>query len=458
MPNQWPTVHYKEEGMREGMQIEDANIAVDDKVELLDMLSETGLTSIVVGSFVSPRWTPQMERIDEIVTKFTPKLGVTYSALALNSRGVERARAYSPPLTIERDAYPRLSCHLCDVFARRNTNRSQMQEMERWPAIIAQAQEMGITEAGIGCNASWGSNFLGEFEVDTLMTLFEYQHGLWEEAGIGVRSCSMGDPMSHCTPAKVEESISRVKERWPEIDHFRLHLHNGRNMAIASAYAAMRVLGPEDTLELDGTIGGFGGCPYCGNGRATGMAPTEDLLHMMEDMGIPTGVDIDKLIECVWAAERIIGRGALRDTSPRPARALAPAPAISTTSTCPSWKPWNRRPTSRRASRCTRAASTPTASPSPVLIATASTRVNPHSAPAPTSSLGTKTGSPKQAANRFRGLTDLGRVETRPFFIRLTWNHCSKRWRGQPRRWPGSPWPLCRHPANRPGRRPGTAS
>ena len=153
------------------------------------------------------------------------------------------------------------------------------------------------------------------------MTLLEYQHGLWEEAGIDVVSCSMGDPMSHCTPAKVEESVSRVKERWPEINHFRLHLHNGRNMAIASAYAAMRVLGPEDTLELDGTIGGFGGCPYCGNGRATGMAPTEDLLHMMDDMGIPTGVDIDKLIDCVWAAERIIGRelyGHVSKAGPRP--------------------------------------------------------------------------------------------------------------------------------------------
>ena len=112
MPQEWPTVTYKEEGMREGMQIEDANITVDDKIELLDMLSETGLTSIVVGSFVSPKWTPQMERIDEIVQRFTPKAGVTYSALALNSRGVERARAYSPPLTIERDKYPRLSCHL----------------------------------------------------------------------------------------------------------------------------------------------------------------------------------------------------------------------------------------------------------------------------------------------------------------------------------------------------------
>ena len=304
----WPKVKYKEEGMREGMQIEDQNISVDDKVELLDMLSETGLQQIVVGSFVSPKWTPQMERIDEIVTRFKPKPGVTYTALALNSRGVERARAYSPPLTIERDAYPRLNVHMCDVFVRRNTNRSQMQEMERWPQVIAQAQELNIKEAGIGTNASWGSNFMGEFPVDNLMTMLERQHSMWDEVGIDVRSASMGDPMSHCTPAKVEESVYRVKEMWPEINHIRLHLHNGRNMAIASAYAAMKILGPDDTLEIDGTIGGFGGCPYCGNGRATGMAPTEDLLHMMDDMGIPTGVDIDKLIDCVWTAERIMGR------------------------------------------------------------------------------------------------------------------------------------------------------
>ncbi len=320
MPD-YPRVKYKEEGMREGMQIEDAQISVDDKVELLDMLSETGLQQIVVGSFVSPKWTPQMERIDEIVTRFTPKPGVTYTALALNSRGVERARAYSPPLTIERDVYPRLNVHMCDVFVRRNTNRSQMQEMERWPQVIAQAQELNIKEAGIGTNASWGSNFMGEFPVDNLMTMLERQHSMWDEVGIDVRSASMGDPMSHCTPAKVEESVYRVKEKWPEINHIRLHLHNGRNMAIASAYAAMRVLGSDDTLEIDGTIGGFGGCPYCGNGRATGMAPTEDILHMMEDMGIPTGVDIDKLIDCVWTAERIMGRelyGHVSKAGPRP--------------------------------------------------------------------------------------------------------------------------------------------
>ena len=320
MPD-WPQLKYKEEGMREGMQIEDAEISVDDKVALLDSLSDTGLKNIVVGSFVSPKWTPQMARIDEIVTRFTPNPSVTYTALALNSRGVERARQYSPPLTVERDPYPRLNCHMCDVFVRRNANRSQMQEMERWPQIIAQAQELNVQAAGIGTNASWGSNFLGEFPVDNLMNMLEKQHAMWDSVGITVRSVSMGDPMSHCTPAKVEESVYRVKELWPEVDHIRLHLHNGRNMAIASAYAAMRTLTSEDTLELDGSIGGFGGCPYCGNGRATGMAPTEDILHMMEDMGVETGVDIDKVIDSVWMAESIIGRdlyGHVSKAGPRP--------------------------------------------------------------------------------------------------------------------------------------------
>ena len=206
----------------------------------------------------------------------------------------------------------------------RNTNRSQMQEMERWPQIIAQAQELNIKEAGIGCNASWGSNFLGEFPVDNLMTLFEKEHGMWDEVGINVVSCSMGDPMSHCTPAKVEESITRVKERWPEINHFRLHLHNGRNMAIASAYAAMRSLGPDDTLELDGTIGGYGGCPYCGNGPRhrngahRGPAPHDGKIWVLR----PEWISTRSLIAFGWR-RRIMGRelfGHVSKAGPRPKR------------------------------------------------------------------------------------------------------------------------------------------
>ena len=218
MAAKYPTVIYTEEGMREGMQIEDANLAVDDKVDLLDALSETGLKRIVVGSFVSPRYTPQMARIDEIVQKFTPKEGVTYTALALNQRGIERAREYSPPLTIERGSgRPTLSCHMCDVFARRNTNRTQMQEMEAWAPTIAKAQELNAPEAGIGTNATFGSNFVGDFTVDMVMKFLEKQHDLWDGAGIKVTAASVGDPMGWCHPMKVEEIFYRIKERWPEI-------------------------------------------------------------------------------------------------------------------------------------------------------------------------------------------------------------------------------------------------
>ncbi len=323
MPGRYPKVIYTEEGMREGMQIEDANISIDDKVRLLDALGETGLKYIVVGSFVSPRYTPQMARIDELMKKFKPKEGVTYRALALNPQGVERARAYVPPLTMDRGSgKPSLSCHMCDVFVRRNTNRSQMQEMEAWPQIIAKAVENGATEAGIGANASYGSNFEGEFTVGMYMKMLEKQHELWDDVGIKVTQASVcGDPMGWCHPAKVEEVISRIKDKWPEVNEWRVHLHNARGMAVPSMYAAIRSLGPDDTLYADGTIGGFGGCPYCGNGRAIGMAPTEDVMHMMEDMGIETGVDLDKLIDCVWMLEDILGRqlwGHVSRAGPRP--------------------------------------------------------------------------------------------------------------------------------------------
>jgi hydroxymethylglutaryl-CoA lyase len=321
MPGRYPQIVYTEEGMREGMQIEDANIPVNQKVELLDALSETGLKQIVIGSFVSPRYTPQMARIDEIVTKFHPKPGVMYTALALNEKGVERAKQYSPPLTIMRSKRPQLRVHQCDVFARRNTNRSQMQEMAAWQKVIDTAVATDVKEAGIGTNATFGSNFVGDFSVDMTMKFLEKQHALWDAVGIKVTSVSIGDPMGWCHPVKVEEIFGRVKRKWPEINTFSAHLHNSRGMATVSAYTAIKALDGDDTLHLQGTIGGIGGCPYCGNGRATSMAPTEDFMHMLEGMGIETGVDLDKLIECVWMMEKMIGRyawGHVSRTGPRP--------------------------------------------------------------------------------------------------------------------------------------------
>jgi hydroxymethylglutaryl-CoA lyase len=316
----WPAVDYVEQAMREGMQIEDANIPVSDKVALIHALSETGLRTIVVGSFVSPRYTPQMAEIDEIVAQLQPRAGVTYTALVAPGRYAERARRYSPPLTLEQGG-PGLLCHLCDVFTRRNWNRSRDQEIAAWPEEVARARRAGATEAGIGVNACWGSNFTGEFSQEERMELLEAQHRLWDEADVAVTRVFLGDPMSWCRPHVVEDQLREIKRRWPEIHDFTLHLHDARGMALPSAYAALRALDAGDTLHLDGTIGGIGGCPYCGNGRATGLMASEDVLHMLEGMGIDLGVDLDRLIGCVWMLEEVLGRSTtsrLAKAGPRP--------------------------------------------------------------------------------------------------------------------------------------------
>jgi hydroxymethylglutaryl-CoA lyase len=322
MAQGYPTIVFTEEVMREGMQIESASIPTEDKVELLNALSETGLKNIVVGSFVSPKYTPQMKRIEDVLINFKPREGVNYLAMIPNERGMERARAFSPPLTLSRGRnLPRTSCHQCDVFTRRNYNRSQMKEMAGWAKTIAAAKAKGAKEAGIGTNATFGSNFIGDFPVDVTMKFLEKQHELWSAAGIKVTQVSVGDPMGWVHPLKVEQIFTRIKKQWPEIHDFRAHLHNARGMAIASTYVAIRCLDENDSLRVEGTLGGIGGCPYCGTGQATGMMATEDFMHMLEGMGIETGVDMDKLIECAWLLEKILGRqawGHVSRAGPRP--------------------------------------------------------------------------------------------------------------------------------------------
>lgn len=318
--NGYPKVTIVEEGMREGMQIESASIGVRDKIALIDELSHTGLRNIVVGSFVSPKWTPQMAEIDTIVSGFTPVPGVNYTGLALNERGRERMREYMPPLT-DIHPYPRTLVHVCDVFVRRNTNRSQKQEIDALPSVIRRAVDSGAQHAGIGVNAAWGSNWLGEFGLDQRMELLRHQHRLWTEAGVGVREVFIGDPMGWNVPDRVEDQLRAIRAEWPEITRFHLHLHNTRGTAPISVYAALRTLDPACELVVDSTIGGMGGCPYCGNGRLTGMTPTEDLVDLLEELGVPTGVDLDRLIEVVVHAQEVVGRelyGHVSKAGPRP--------------------------------------------------------------------------------------------------------------------------------------------
>lgn len=316
----YPTVRIIEEGMREGMQIESADITVGDKIRLLDALSQTGLKTIVVGSFVSPKWTPQMAQIDDVVAGFSPVPGVTYTALALNERGRERMSRFMPPLSASSDV-PRTLVHLCDVFVRRNTNRSQAQEMDEWPRVIEQAASAGHRTAGIAINAAWGSNWLGPFDEKYRMEMLERQMTLWNAAGIAVDRVWIGDPMAWNVPDQVESQLRAIQERWPEITTVHLHLHDARGTALLSAYEALRTLSPDRTLVLDSSIGGMGGCPYGGHGRATRMIPTEDLVDLLTELGIPTGIDLDALIETSFLAEEVVGHplwGHVSKVGPRP--------------------------------------------------------------------------------------------------------------------------------------------
>lgn len=305
-PPGYPAVAIVDEGMREGLQIEDPGIPVEDKVRLLDAMGRTGLKRIVAGSFVSPKWTPQMAHIGEILDSFQPGEGVIYTALALNAKGVERRAERVPPLSLD-EALPATLVHLCDVFVRRNTNRSQQAEIDGWPQIIEQAARDGASEAQIGVNAAWGSNWIGDISHEDRMTRLQEQFDLWTEAGIPVTKVFMGDPMGWHIPTQIEEDLAEIMRRWPQIRTFHLHLHNTRGMAPITAYNAMRQLDARHTLILDSSIGGMGGCPYCGNGRAAGLFPTEDLVYLLEELGFDTGVDLKALIDTVVLAEEVVG-------------------------------------------------------------------------------------------------------------------------------------------------------
>ena len=316
----YPTIVHTEEGMRDGLQIESPDISVDAKVRLLDALSETGLKEIAVGSFVSPKWTPQMATTDELVQRFKPKPGVRYVYTALNDRGRERAREYTPPLSKKALEYA-TRVDMCDVFAQRNTNRTVAQQMAAWPKTVEQARANGATEGCMSISNAFGSNWTGDVSLEQLMNMFDRMYRHWADAGLTVTRIGMSDAMGWNMPHQVERTITAVKERWPSIKDFNLHLHNARGVALASVYAALRVMDSSDTLRLQTSIGGMAGCPYCGNGQAAMMIATEDLMHMLEEMGIHTGVDLYKLIEAVWLAEEVVGHplyGFVSKAGPRP--------------------------------------------------------------------------------------------------------------------------------------------
>ena len=317
-----PKVIYCEEIMREGFGIARHDIPLETRVAFLDQLSRTGLKRITLGAFVSPRFVPQLADFEDLLRAFTPQEGVIYQAFTHNEAARQKALAFAPPLTVE-DEILTLFLDICDVHQRRNVNRSVQQIMDAWPAMIADARTRGVTQARIAIASAWGSNFQGAFDRKFRMAFLERQMAVLEQGGLEVIEIGLHDSQSFCLPQDIETDLVEIKRRWPSIRQFHLHMHNARGMAMPAIWAALRTLSAQDTVLIDGTLGGIGGGQYCGNGVASAMVPTEDLMHMLEGIGVDTGVDLGRLIDCVWRLEQIVRHAAFGHVSkagPRPDR------------------------------------------------------------------------------------------------------------------------------------------
>ncbi len=312
------SVTINDDTMREGLQIESASIPVEAKLRLLDALGETGAKVISIGSFAHPKWTPQMACIDEIAERFVPKPGIVYTAAVFNKTGFDRADRYYPKLDVRRrNRRPGVHVELCDSFARRNYNRTQAQQIAAIDATVAAAREKGATEASVAIGNPFGSNFEGPFTLAQRMGLLELMIGKWEAAGIPVTRVSFLEAMGWNLPHLVRETMTAIRDRWPSVKDFHMHLHNQRGATLASYYEALQL----GAAEFDTCLGGMGGCPYCGNGRAAGHVPTEDFVDLCHEMGIETGFKLDQLIEAVAIAEEVVGHplwGHVSKSGPRP--------------------------------------------------------------------------------------------------------------------------------------------
>ena len=295
LPNK---VEIHEEGPREGFQIEPGPISSDHKIELIEALAETGLHHIQICSFVSQRIVPGWADADEVVERVRTKPGVDFTALWFNDKGLARALKFRDKLKL----YGSIALSASEGFSYKNLHRSRAQNMEAMRAQTALHLSNGIPVTRIGVMAAFGCNFQGEVTVDEVLQGLADGFALAEEAGATITDIGLADTMGWAVPPRIERVVGAVRERWPD-QKITLHLHDTRGMGVANAHAGLRM----GVSAFDSTVGGLGGCPFAAHKGAAGNIATEELVLLCEEMGIDTGVDLDKLIEVGRMAERIVG-------------------------------------------------------------------------------------------------------------------------------------------------------
>lgn len=286
-----------EVGPRDGLQNERQPVSVATRVSLIDQLTEAGLAVIEAGSFVSPKWVPQMASSEAVLGAIARRKGVIYSALTPNMQGYQRALAAGADEVAVFGA-------ASESFSRKNINCSIRESLERFRPLLQQAERDAIPVRGyVSCVL--GCPYEGEISADKVL---EVSVALLD---MGCYEISLGDTIGVGTPAGVHQLLEKLTAT-VAVEKLAVHFHDTYGQALANIYAALQ----GGVAVVDAAVAGLGGCPYAPG--ASGNVASEDVLYMLNGLGIETGVDIHKLA----AAGNFISTALNRQSNSRAARAL----------------------------------------------------------------------------------------------------------------------------------------
>jgi hydroxymethylglutaryl-CoA lyase len=284
----WPDhVDVREVGPRDGLQNEDP-VPVDARVRLIDALSTTGLRFIEAASFVSPKAIPPMAGAAEVMAAIDRAPGVVYSALVPNPRGAELATAAGAD-ELE------LVVSASETHNQKNVKRSVADSLVGARDVVDIGHGGGVAVEAI-VSTAFGCPYEGDIAPERVAQVAGHL------VDAGADRLSFGDTTGMATPRRVDDLLDALDHAGIAAERVGLHFHNTRGTALANVVAAL----DRGVVRFDASIGGLGGCPYAPG--ASGNAVTEDLVHMLGDMEIDTGIDLDRLLECARLAQETVGR------------------------------------------------------------------------------------------------------------------------------------------------------
>lgn len=292
-------VEFHEEGLREGFQIEPRSFPIERRAELVEALAASGLKHIEIGSIVNPRKVPTMADTPELWARIKKRPDVKYTVLWLNQRGFERARQL-PDLKLS----GLLLFYASDALARANNDRSAEQMRIEQFDFVKMYEEASVPIRAANIICAFGCNLEGAIPIERVTGLIPWIKEITVGRGHPMPVINLCDTMGWANPEQMKRVIGAVREVAPEA-RVGTHIHDTRGLGIANVYAALQM-----GVDLfDSSVGGLGGCPFAGHSsaRAAGNISTEDAVYLCHELGIETGIDLDRLIDAASLAETIIG-------------------------------------------------------------------------------------------------------------------------------------------------------